>query len=71
MSLISGRRRVVELRNGLAHGKRIDVVEGCGRVAVPIQQGGSFVVASYVPSGLNTADGVEIWIELENSPPIH
>lgn len=45
--------------------------DGSGRVAVPIQQGGSFVVASYVPSGLNTADGVEIWIELEHAPPIH
>jgi hypothetical protein len=71
VSLIDTRRRLVELRNGPAHGRRLDVFHGCHRVQVPTLVGDLFGFANYVPSGLRTADGLEIWIEQEDAPPVH
>ena len=71
MSLIDTRRRLVELRNGPAHGRRVDAFDGVGTIRIPVLAADGFAVASYVPSGLRTADGLEIWIEQEDAPAVH
>ena len=71
MSLIGTPRRLVELRNGPADGKRVDAIEGVGTICIPVLAADGFRVVSYVPSRLHTADGLEIWIEQEDPPPVH
>ncbi len=54
-------KKVVELRNGPAHGRRTEIIEGTSGVNIPVLGPGGFGLVTYRPSGLRAFDGTEIW----------
>ncbi len=54
-------KKLVELRDGPADGRRTEVLEGVSGVNIPVIGTRGFGLVMYRPTALRTRDGVEIW----------